>query len=92
VRDPVIRLRKYLESKNLWNDDLQKKSEEKAKAITNEVVKRAENIEKPTLADIFDFTYATLPPELEIQKRTMRTSSLGQDPEQSGLKAEPQHA
>jgi pyruvate dehydrogenase E1 component alpha subunit len=92
VRDPVIRLRKYLESKNLWDDDKQKKSEEKARAITNEVVKRAENIEKPTLADIFDFTYATLTPGLEMQKRTMRTSSLGQDPEQSGLKAEPQHA
>lgn len=92
VRDPVIRLRKYLESKGLWNEEMQKESEEKARAITSEVVKRAEGIEKPTLADIFDFTYATLPPDLEVQRRTMRTSSLGQAPEQAGLRAEMEHA
>ena len=36
------------------------------------------NIVKPATTDIFDYTYATLTPELEVQKRTMRTHSLGQ--------------
>ena len=41
--------------------------------------------------DIFDYTFAELPKELEIQKRTMRTHSLGQFPEQVGLQQAVQH-
>ncbi len=54
------------------------------------MVKAAEGIEKPTFDDIFDYTYAALNPELERQKRTGRTSSLGQDPSQLGLAASEQ--
>ncbi|MFN0133690.1 MAG: pyruvate dehydrogenase (acetyl-transferring) E1 component subunit alpha [Phycisphaerales bacterium] len=86
ARDPLVRLRKYLEKKDLWSEDRQKKLEERAKAIVQEVVKTAEGIEKPTADDIFDYTFAgELPAELQRQKATMRTSSLGQQPEQSGL-------
>lgn len=86
ARDPIVRVRKYLEKKDLWNEEQQKKLDERAKTIVAEVVKTAEGIEKPSTDDIFDYTYATLPAELEKQKRTMRTSSLGQDPEQAGLR------
>jgi len=85
-KDPMIRLRKYLEAKNLWDDKKQAAQEEKAKTIVNEVVKAAEGIEKPTTDDIFDYTFAApLPAELETQKRTLRTASLAQHPEQAGL-------
>ncbi len=90
-RDPLIRLRKYLETKDLWDENKQKAHEEKCKAIVSEVVKTAEGIEKPSFDDIFDYTFAALNPELEKQKRTARTSSLGQNPEQVGLAGEPQH-
>ncbi len=91
-KDPLIRLRKYIEAKGLWDDARQKAIEEKSKVIVTEVVKAAEGIEKPTTDDIFDYTYAApLPPELEVQKRTMRTSSLGQHPEQIGLTSEAEH-
>jgi pyruvate dehydrogenase E1 component alpha subunit len=87
ARDPLIRVRKYLERKDLWNSDKQAKLDERAKTITAEVVKAAEGIEKPTADDMFDYTFAPpLPAELERQKRTLRTHSLGQDPEQAGLK------
>ena len=86
-RDPIIRIRKYLEKLNLWDEPKQAKLDERAKTIVSEVVKTAEGIEKPTTDDIFDYTFATLPAELERQKRTLRTSSLGQDPEQAGLNA-----
>jgi pyruvate dehydrogenase E1 component alpha subunit len=87
ARDPLIRVRKYLERKDLWNNEKQAKLEERAKTITAEVVKAAEGIAKPTTDDMFDYTFAhPLPPELERQKRTLRTHSLGQNPEQSGLK------
>jgi pyruvate dehydrogenase E1 component alpha subunit len=85
-RDPILRLRKYLTSKGVWDDAKQAKLEERAKTIVQEIVKTAEGIEKPTTDDIFDYTYATLPAELERQKATMRTSSLGQDPTQAGLR------
>ena len=91
-KDPLIRLRKYLENKGLWEDSKQRAIEEKSKVIVTEVVKAAEGIERPVNDDIFDFTYAApIPQELEVQKKTMRTSSLGQSPEQSGLKAETEH-
>ena len=85
AKDPIIRTRKYLESKGLWNDTRQVELEDRAKTIVAEVVRTAETIAKPSTDDIFDYTYATLDPELERQKRTMRTSSLGQDPSQIGL-------
>jgi pyruvate dehydrogenase E1 component alpha subunit len=85
-RDPAIRLRKYLVAKGLWNDQMQQQAEEKAKAIVTEVVEAATGIAAPTTDDIFDSTFATLPPELEKQKRTLRTASLGQDASQAGLR------
>ena len=92
-KDPMIRLRKYLEGKKLWNDQKQTAQEEKAKIIVNEVVKAAEGIEVPPKSDIFDYTFAgELPAELQRQKATMRTSSLGQNPEQAGLAGETSHA
>ena len=93
AKDPMIRLRKYLEAKGLWDDAKQTASEEKAKALVAEVVKRAEGIGTPRMEDIFDYTLATLDPELERQKATMRTSSIGQEPGQVGLRSEArQHA
>lgn len=93
ARDPLVRLRKYLEKKDLWSEDRQKKLEERAKAIVQEVVKTAEGIEKPATDDIFDYTFAgELPAELQRQRATMRTSSLGQRPEQVGLHAVPERA
>ncbi len=86
-RDPMVRTRKYLESKNLWSDPLQKQNEEKAKKLVQEVAHVAMNITPPNVQDIFDYVFATLPAELQKQKRTMQTSSIGQDPEQVGLQS-----
>jgi TPP-dependent pyruvate/acetoin dehydrogenase alpha subunit len=85
-RDPMIRTRKYLESKGLWTDELQKKTEQRAKAMVQDVVQAALRIEKPDIADMFDYTFEQLPAEIVKQKETLRTDSIGQDPEQIGLK------
>ncbi|GMV25471.1 MAG: 3-methyl-2-oxobutanoate dehydrogenase subunit alpha [Phycisphaerae bacterium] len=92
-KDPMIRLRKYLTAKGLWDDAKQTDQEERAKVIVSEVVKTAEGVAKPSTDDIFDYTFAgELPPELARQKATMRTSSLGQSPEQAGLRSQEQPA
>jgi len=57
--------------------------------LVQEVAQIAINIEKPSIDDIFDHVYADLPEELAKQKQTLRTESIGQDPEQIGLKMTP---
>lgn len=85
-KDPIIRLRRYVESKKLWTDAQQASLEEQAQRMVAEVIKAAEGIEKPGTDEMFDSMYATLPGELEVQKRTLQTHSLGQYPEQAGLR------
>lgn len=85
-KDPLIRTRKYMENKGIWNDKKQKALEERAKQTVDEVVKRAEGIETPTKDDIFNYTFAELSDELIRQRETMRTNSLGQRPEQERLR------
>ena len=89
-RDPLIRTRKYLEGKDLWDESRQKALEAKAKEIVSEVVRNAEGIEKPSVDDVFDYTFAVLNDEILRQRESRRTNSLGQRPEQETLA--PQHA
>ena len=91
ARDPMIRTRKYLESKHLWDDELQASIEQRAKAMVQDVVQASLRIERPRTEDIFDYTFEQLPPELVRQKQTLRTDSIGQDPEQVGLNSGVHH-
>jgi pyruvate dehydrogenase E1 component alpha subunit len=91
-REPLIRTRKYLESKNRWDEKRQATLDARAKVIVHEVTEAALNIEKPATEDLFRYTYETLPDDLLRQMQTMRTDSIGQDPEQIGLKRTPQPA
>jgi pyruvate dehydrogenase E1 component alpha subunit len=84
-KDPLIRTRKYLESKKLWDDAKQSELEAKAKEIVSKVVKNAEGIEAPTTDDIFNYTFAEVPAQLAKQRDTLRTTALGQNPQQETL-------
>jgi pyruvate dehydrogenase E1 component alpha subunit len=81
-KDPLTRIRTYLIERKLWDDAKQEKADAVAKEKVAACVKRAEEIADPQTADIFDSMYSELCDELETQRRTMRTSSLGQDPSQ----------
>lgn len=66
-KDPVLRLRKYLESKRLWNS---KKEEELAAGVDRQVsaaVSEYESVPKPDVDDIFKYTYAEMPQHLQQQ-------------------------
>ncbi len=91
-KDPLIRVRKFLETRDLWSEDKQKSLDARAKEIVVKVVKNAEGIEKPTTDDIFDHTFAELPGEIRLQRDTMQTHSLGQFPEQETLRRAAQQA
>ncbi|MEM1186427.1 MAG: pyruvate dehydrogenase (acetyl-transferring) E1 component subunit alpha [Planctomycetota bacterium] len=87
-KDPIIRTRKYLESKKRWDEDKQVALQARAEKIVTEVVRAAEGIDEPSTADFFDHMFETLPESLATQRDTMRTSSLGQNPDQVGLRAD----
>ncbi|MCH2132838.1 MAG: pyruvate dehydrogenase (acetyl-transferring) E1 component subunit alpha [Phycisphaerales bacterium] len=81
-RDPLVRLRMYLEQRDLWDESQETAMKREAEKTIVDVVKRAEEIEAPVSTDMFDSMYATTPENLKTQRRTMRTTSLGQDPSQ----------
>ncbi|MFG0273747.1 MAG: pyruvate dehydrogenase (acetyl-transferring) E1 component subunit alpha [Phycisphaerales bacterium] len=93
-KDPLIRIRKYLSAKKLWDDAKQEALETRAKEHVAEVVRNAEGIEKPASADFFDHMFAEIPADLALQRDTMRTNSLSQFPNQETLqrRAAGQHA
>jgi len=76
-KDPLIRMRKYLEKKDLWDSAQEEQLLAESKKRISEVVKNAEGIAAPDKNDIFDFTYAgDLPKDLQEQRKIFRTNSL----------------
>lgn len=91
-RDPLIRTRIYMESIGVWNDKKQKELEKRAKKIVKEVVEAAISVTPPSREDFFNYMYAEIPRDLQIQRDSMRTTSIGRNPSQIGLKAQTQNA
>ncbi|MFM8698441.1 MAG: thiamine pyrophosphate-dependent dehydrogenase E1 component subunit alpha [Phycisphaerales bacterium] len=82
AKDPLIRVRKHMERLKLWSDAKEADLLERTEKTVAEAVARAENIAAPHSADFFDAMYQELPPDLAVQRDTMQTHSLGQDPGQ----------
>ncbi len=60
ARDPVFRLRLFMEKKSLWSDAYQKEVEARSKARVDEAQKKAEAIAAPDPRDMFTYTYTGL--------------------------------
>jgi pyruvate dehydrogenase E1 component subunit alpha len=60
ARDPVFRLRLFMEKKSLWSDAYQKEVEARSKALVDEAQKKAEAIAAPDPRDMFTYTYTGL--------------------------------
>lgn len=73
LKDPVRRLKLYLQKKNQWDENFEKeiiaRSEEKIKIA----VDIAEKTPVPNPGEMFDFVFAELPPALKEQKDYLRT-------------------
>ena len=79
-RDPMIRLKKYMIDKDIWDDARDNAINEQVEHEVAQITARAENIEPPVRNDFFNHMFAELPENLRTQRDTMRTSSIGQDP------------
>jgi pyruvate dehydrogenase E1 component alpha subunit len=67
-KDPIDRLRRYLEQRGLMDDARDAKLEETASAEIVSIIKEVEELAAPSLASMFDDVYAELPWNLREQK------------------------
>ena len=62
AKDPIQRLKLFMEKKDLWTAQYQKEVEEKIKSMTDEAVKTLESIEPPQPREMFTYIYEKLTP------------------------------
>ncbi|SEM90081.1 pyruvate dehydrogenase E1 component alpha subunit [Lihuaxuella thermophila] len=67
-KEPLVRFRRYLESKKLWTEEDENRVVEEAKKAVAEAIKKAETYEKMTIEGLIDSMFENTPPHLEEQK------------------------
>ena len=71
-RDPITRLRMYLEKKKMWTEADEKRAQEETNREIEEAVQHAEKLPKPALETLFTDVYAEMPWNLQEQLRELR--------------------
>jgi pyruvate dehydrogenase E1 component alpha subunit len=82
TRDPILRVRKFLTARKLWDDAKEAALQERAQREVAAAVERAETIAAPNREDFFNHMYASIPADLALERDTMQTHGIGQDPSQ----------
>src|SRR5262249_33548980 len=72
LRDPIVRLRRYLETRNIWDARQEDAMQEEVKNEILNAVAEAEKSGPPAMETMFDDVFATLTPALEEQKRYLQ--------------------
>jgi len=80
-KDPIIRLRKYLEKKKLWDAKKEEKLEEELKAEIKQGYEEAENFRnsQPDPLAFFDYVYEKMPAYLNWQKGLAKKNIEGRN-------------
>jgi len=71
-KDPVNRMRNYLEAKGFWDDEKEEEAQEQAKQEVSEAIEEFENTPQRDIEEIFKYTYAEVPPHLQEQMEELR--------------------
>ncbi|KMM38828.1 pyruvate dehydrogenase (acetyl-transferring) E1 component subunit alpha [Guptibacillus hwajinpoensis] len=66
-KDPIVRFRKYLESKDLWNEEKENEVVAKAKEEIKAAIKKADGTPKQKVTDLISHMYEELPYNLREQ-------------------------
>ena len=67
-KDPLVRFRKFLEGKGLWNEEKENEVIEQAKEDIKEAIKKADGAPKQKVTDLnFNIMYEELPQNLKEQ-------------------------
>lgn len=72
-KDPLTRMRMFLMNKKLWTEQLEATIREEAKQAVAEHIKKAEEIEKMTVAGLIDSMFEHTPAYLQEQKQLYST-------------------
>ncbi|KAB1220897.1 2-oxoisovalerate dehydrogenase subunit alpha 2, mitochondrial [Morella rubra] len=72
ARDPVNRLRKWVEGNGWWNEKYESELRSSVRKQLLESIQIAEKIEKPPLSDLFTDVYDNLPSNLQEQEKLLR--------------------
>jgi 2-oxoisovalerate dehydrogenase E1 component alpha subunit len=74
--NPIALLKRWLEQKSLWNDDLEKEIRAQIRRDILSELKSAEKEKKPPLSSIFDDVYAEYSEEQESQRQELKRLML----------------
>ena len=66
-KDPLVRFRKFLEGKGLWNDEKENEVIEQAKEEIKEAIKKADAAPKQKVTDLMSFMFEEMPQNLKEQ-------------------------
>ena len=66
-KDPLVRFRKFLENKGLWNEEKKMKLLNVLKTTSKKAIKEADNTPKQTVIDLMDIMYEDMPQNLAEQ-------------------------
>jgi pyruvate dehydrogenase E1 component alpha subunit len=72
--DPVLRMRRYLEAKGLWDDEKEEALKAKCRDDVNDAVKEAERVPRPELESLFSDVFAEMPKALREQYEAEKTA------------------
>lgn len=66
-KDPIVRFRKYLEAKKLWNEEKENEVIEKAKEEIKAAIKEADSTPKQKVSDLLGIMYEEVPFNVQEQ-------------------------
>lgn len=66
-KDPIVRFRKFLENKGIWNEEMENEIIEKAKEDIKEAIKKADEAPKQKVTDLVSIMYEEMPYYLKEQ-------------------------
>jgi len=75
-KDPIVRFRKYLESKGLWSEEKETEVIEKAKNDIKEAIKKADEAPKQKVTDLISIMHEELPFNLQEQYEIYKAKEL----------------
>ncbi|HKK56148.1 thiamine pyrophosphate-dependent dehydrogenase E1 component subunit alpha [Marinobacter sp.] len=72
-KDPILRMRHWLEGRNWWSEDEEKEIQERLRREVLETMKRAQKRPPPPLESLVTDVYDEVPPELNRQLENLKT-------------------
>jgi len=70
--NPITRLRKWMEKKGIWNEDMEKEARASIRKQVLQEFSAAEKAKKPALRYMFDDVYEEMTPDLKAQMKELK--------------------